>query len=706
MDYSHFRFPMSDSAYPVINGYYPKAQTSGHGHQPSDFSNASSDFLPHGLYLPRDSSADLFDDGEDGDGESKTRLSPEQMAELEREFRMNHKPKTERKKLIAHRLRLQLPRVNNWYQNRRAKAKHQRPSTQEYDVSSNDEVVTSPEQGFSSMTSVSQAPKSDSCYHRPTDSGVDFSHGVDLGLEGFDFGLENAAHLTERGQDDVHVLPNSGYSSAISSAITPQHGAGVNPMWANEDFCIPMPRSFTNITTVGNGSIDHSPQSSDGVLAYEAGLDPARKAKFDPASIHMYHDLLTDNLSNQDMTTTADAGFLMTPPTDTPTLPWMVNELHSRRTSDSSELATNFASNLHVQQAGVGLGVSATTISPSTVFRTSLNTPPVLTPDISPDQATAKSASTFDLASRRKAQRPEPLVRPSTERSHSYGGPPTMSPRQRVPSHGLKSSKSSNVLRGRVSKPNSAAASPRHFQTQFETRRPNEVQASAGRDPIAAAVSGANFTNFAQVSPATSVHSASGYWDAFSPAAPQLYGNPNAYSSVPDLSTAASQPHSMLSHHLQSRPRQAQPSEYDTPQSAPSHQTTFNLPESPSIHGEAFTSQNWPVSQYPAGYGLVAPQMAAARPSGHLGAHGFGGPGYQPPFAPKVHPGFLTGQSYFPAWSQHQIGYTQSSGQPEHDFKVELETKPNQIFVKTSSSEFNFANSTPKDYNSPGGKKK
>lgn len=103
---------MSDSAYPVINGYYPQSHGSGHGHRPSDFSSASSDFLPHGLYLPRDGSADLFDDVEDGDAESKTRLSPEQMAELEREFRLNHKPKTERKKVIAQRLRLQLPRVN------------------------------------------------------------------------------------------------------------------------------------------------------------------------------------------------------------------------------------------------------------------------------------------------------------------------------------------------------------------------------------------------------------------------------------------------------------------------------------------------------------------------------------------------------------------------------------------------------------------
>ena len=53
------------------------------------------------------------------------------------------------------------------------------------------------------------------------------------------------------------------------------------------------------------------------------------------------------------------------------------------------------------------------------------------------------------------------------------------------------------------------------------------------------------------------------------------------------------------------------------------------------------------------------------------------------------------------------MGYNQSPPQPERDFKVELETKPDQIFVKTASNEFNFANSTPNDYNnSPSGKKK
>lgn len=499
----------------------------------------------------------------------------------------------------------------------------------------------------------------------------------------------------------------SGYSSAISSTITPQHRVGMNPLWPNDDFTASVPRPFANATAVRNRSTNHSPQSSNGVPAYEGEVDQVQKSSFDPTSIHMYHDLLTDNLSTQDLTS-SDAGFLMTPPTDTPILPWMANELHSRRDSDSSDLANNFASNLQMQQAGIGLGVSAATISPPNVYHSSLNTPPVLTPDISPDQATAKSMSGFDLASRRKVQRPEPLMRPSAERSHSYGAPSTMSPRQREPSHGLKSSKSSTVLSGRVSKPSSASASPRHFQTQFEARRPSAVHACGVGDENAPALSTGNFASFAQVSPATSVHSASGYWEASGTPPPQLYGNPNAYSSVPDLSAAVPQSGTLFAQHLSSRQRPQQPSDYDAPQSAPSHQSTFNLPDSPSLHGEAFTDQNWPVSQYPTGgeLTLVAPQIPVARSNGHAGAHSFGGAGYQPPFAPKVHPGFLTGQSYFPAWTQHQLGFGQPQPQPERDFKVELETKPDQIFVKTSSGEFNFANSTPKDYNSPNGKKK
>ena len=572
-------------------------------------------------------------------------------------------------------------------------------------MSSNDDVVTSPERGVSTTKSLSQAPKSDPCYHRPTDSGVDFPRSMDLGFEGFDFGLDATAAPSEHTHQEANAFPSSGYSSAISSAITPQHSTDVNHMWPHDDFTTSVPRPFAKATAAESGSIDHSPQSSNGVPVYESGLDQAQKAGFDPTSIHMYHDLLTDNLSTHDLAL-SDTGFLMTPPTDTPTLPWMANELHSRRTSDSSDLANTFASNLHMQQAGVGLGVSTTTISPSNVFQSSLNTPPVLTPDISPDQATAKSTSGFDLASRRNVPRPETLVRPSAERSHSYGGPPTISPRQRVPSHGLKSSKSSTVLNGRVSKPGSASASPRHFQTQFDVRRPSAIHTSGGCDESVPAASVSNFPSFAQLSPATSVHSASSYWEASGTPAAQLYGNPNGFSSVPDLSAAVPQPHSVLSQHVSNRPRQSQQPDYDAPQSAPSHQTTFNLPESPSIHGEAFTGQNWPVSQYPSGSNLATPQIPGARPSGHAGVHSIGGSGYQPPFAPKVHPGFLTGHSYLPSWNQHQMGYTQSPAQPERDFKVELETKPDQVFVKTSSNEFNFANSTPKDYNSPGGKRK
>ena len=408
----------------------------------------------------------------------------------------------------------------------------------------------------------------------------------------------------------------------------------MNQVWPTTEFVrISAPKPYTKPTMIQRNSTNHSPQSSNGVPTYEDGMDHVEKGTFDPTSIHMYHDLLTDNLSTHDITS-PDGQFLMTPPTDTPILPWMANELHSRRTSDSSELAHNFASNLHMQQPGVGLGVS--TVSPSNVFRGSLSTPPVLTPDISPDQATAKPTSGFDLASRRNAQRPQPLMRPAVERSHSYGGPPTTSPRQRVPPHALKSSKSSTVLSGRVSKPGSASASPLHMQTHLDLRRPSAVPSCNGRDESIHATAMNNFASMAQVSPAASVNSAHSYWEAGT-AAPQIYGNPNGYSSVPDLSAAAMQ-QSSLSQQVAIRRELSQSSDYDTPQSAPSHQTTFNLPESPSIHGEAFSGQNWPVSDFPSGLNVVGSQLTGSRSNFHAAAQTYSGSGYQPPFAPKVHP--------------------------------------------------------------------
>ncbi|MCJ1313979.1 TTAGGG repeat binding factor [Agyrium rufum] len=71
---------------------------------------------------PKQSSKDF----EEPDPTSRPRLTSEQTLVLERHFDKEPKPLTETKKKLALQVGLPLDKVNNWYQNRRAKAKHQK----------------------------------------------------------------------------------------------------------------------------------------------------------------------------------------------------------------------------------------------------------------------------------------------------------------------------------------------------------------------------------------------------------------------------------------------------------------------------------------------------------------------------------------------------------------------------------------------------
>lgn len=561
--------------------------------------------------------------------------------------------------------------------------------------------------------------------HQPIDFSASLSAGFDLGpldgpFAGFDFGLDLPS-------DHTNIPPHEHLTAdrLRNTRLPHQHISDESPLWSNDDFSASVPRPLASSAAGRQGSHTHSPQSSTGAPAYERGCESLQKS-FDAASVSMYHGaLFNQNLSTHDLTNSSsenDWSNLITPPTDTnpnlvasqldtPQLPWMVNEPHTRRTSESSELATTFATNCQVHQSPTGSSGPDATVNPSTVFQRSAGaSPPVLTPNVSPDPAAARAASNVpDLASRRKAQRPEPLVRPVTNRSHSYGGPQSMSPQLKGPSRGVRPSQSSTVLNGRVSKPGSAQASPRHLQTHFDVRPPQrEPPMHAYNDSTVSAMTASNLGSYTQPSSANSVQSSAAQWqhslpgsDSGLPVA-QLYSNPNAYSSVPDLSANAAQTQiNLVQHPLPHRSLPTQSSEYDLPQSAPSHQTTFQLPESPASQINVFAAQRWPLAQHNANdFDLHLPQQMVPRVNGHTLHHSFGNGGsnvWQPPFAPKVHPGALPGQYNFAAWNQHPMNFAAAPAPPEREFKVEMsvKTKPDQIFVKPTSNDFNFHYSTP-----------
>ncbi|WYZ42980.1 hypothetical protein EsH8_VI_000679 [Colletotrichum jinshuiense] len=58
--------------------------------------------------------------------ESKPRLAKDEVDKLEREFQRNNKPNSSLKKQLAEEMRVDIARINNWFQNRRAKAKQEK----------------------------------------------------------------------------------------------------------------------------------------------------------------------------------------------------------------------------------------------------------------------------------------------------------------------------------------------------------------------------------------------------------------------------------------------------------------------------------------------------------------------------------------------------------------------------------------------------
>ncbi|KAI0125500.1 homeobox domain-containing protein [Xylariales sp. AK1849] len=69
----------------------------------------------------------------DGKTESKPRLSKDEVEKLEKIFQENPKPSSSVKAQLADGLGLERPRINNWFQNRRAKAKQERKQ-EEYEA--------------------------------------------------------------------------------------------------------------------------------------------------------------------------------------------------------------------------------------------------------------------------------------------------------------------------------------------------------------------------------------------------------------------------------------------------------------------------------------------------------------------------------------------------------------------------------------------
>ncbi|SPN96914.1 uncharacterized protein DNG_00433 [Cephalotrichum gorgonifer] len=104
--------------------------------------------------------------------ETKPRLSKAEVEQLEAEFQKNNKPSSSVKKGLAEQMRVEVARINNWFQNRRAKKKQElkaleheanaeaeKAKTESPRASDTNEALSSAEQSTAAIKSESQSPE-------------------------------------------------------------------------------------------------------------------------------------------------------------------------------------------------------------------------------------------------------------------------------------------------------------------------------------------------------------------------------------------------------------------------------------------------------------------------------------------------------------------------------------------------------------------
>ncbi|KAL8870832.1 MAG: hypothetical protein Q9174_003215 [Haloplaca sp. 1 TL-2023] len=633
------------------------------------------------------------------DTSTRPRLTPEQIAVLEDNFKTKPKPGTDFKKQLATSIGLSLQRVNNWYQNRRAKARHQRPQERRFDVFPNDAsgFWSSGDLVFPNFNNdvLDQSPLHSSTSEHAlafdymsiprSEDVVDSTSNLHGELDMFQ-GYLNSVNTTNDVPSDnevpaSHQFPETN-SMAPTKLITPQVQS-----WGLQD--------WTPDSQNGTQFID------DGLATFQASHNTFSQAMYQ-SSVEGYH---VGNLSCQTLATASSSDgeqpSLMTPPQRTSPLPFLPHDSHDRRESVSADLASDF-NTIHLQRSRSSFGFpgesnGAAAFSQSHTPDVSPPAPPqlhidVTMPHVQPTASPAVhsfSAPRLDLASRRKQPRPAAL-RPESQRSVSYG-PMTLSPTARMPSLGI--SKQASVRRikstgnglnagnGRIQKPGVAAAplSPRNFHSlssnDFVNHNAHPTKSSSQ-----------NITPLTPLSPFPVDHQEPAWLTQWAQEADNATPTAEAHITSPPITPydAGFQPSFI---HAAPQTCFQWP-----PQSAPPQQTTFF--DSPPMPPTNFNHFSW---QAPPSISL---QGFHEEPIGQV---------MRPPMIP--HGGYLDLQ---PLPSQHQHVYQQmgffqppflESSPPQKEIEIQVQVIPAPEGLPQSRKTYTFNHTTPKDFSNAEGTK-
>lgn len=588
--------------------------------------------------------------------------------------------------------------IQNWYQNRRAKARHQRPQERRFDVLPNDPSAlwSSVDLAFPDYTNgildlspqLSTPAVIDGICIPSSDDAVDRTTGFHTELDIFHGYLNSGA--TDSDNSPEGDMPRSlPFSGANSLAMIKTTSSEVSH-WDLQDWS---PENQVGVQfTDERQAILEASQSGFPQTLYQSSLEG-------------YHH---GNLSCQTFATASSSDgeqpTLMTPPPRTSPLPFPPQAPFSRRESVTADLASEFHT-IHLKQSQSSMGFSneQSEVRAASASQTPDGTPPappqlhidVKATPTEPLSAPAISGTTaprLDIASRRKRPRPAAL-RPEAQRSVSYG-PMTLSPTVRMPSLGV--SKTASVRRikstgnglnagnGRIQKPGMAAApmSPRNFH-QLSS---NDFLASNAHLTNA---SSQNVTPLTPLSPVTMEHQSqgwSGHW---------VNSRDHQTPTVSDLE-----------HHITSPPATPyeagfQPSFVHAghqtpyqwpPQSAPPQQTTFF--DSPPMPQTNFNHLSWlaPHSMSLQGYNEEPVQQVI-----------------RPPMIP--HCGYLDMR---PLASQHQLVYEQmgfhqppflESSPPQKEIEIQVQVIPAPEGLPQGRKTYTFNHTTPKDFSNAEGAK-
>ncbi|KAF9870017.1 carboxylesterase [Colletotrichum karsti] len=328
--------------------------------------------------------------------ETKPRLAKDEVDKLEREFQKNNKPNSSTKKQLAEEMRVDIARINNWFQNRRAKAKQER-RTQE------NEARRKSEQDAETTTTSSDAVKE---YYPSNDQDEDLrpsaapfppiSASVRIpsahespSVEEVDTGvneLEENARSTTDGTDSEYTSPES--TSYASQEPTMSYSLTPDNFFASQtcDFPSSLPTDITTQTpclTISIPSQFNMPHIADSASA--SSLSSYQ---------HLTGSTKMDGMSSHFMTNMPDS-----------------IQPDVKQEQLQSEDMNKFDQ-----------------FSPESMA----NSPPeITTPDFR-----FKSPSTIDIASRRNSKRPAQLVSCVRSQSYNFSGPKTgiEMPRREAPS--------------------------------------------------------------------------------------------------------------------------------------------------------------------------------------------------------------------------------------------------------------------------------